>query len=188
MPKLVGAHQLENAGAALACIHVIDSFPIHAEFCAAGLTRVRWAARLQPLTGHPLTTLIPANWDLWLDGGHNDSAGQVLAHQAHQWHTQDAYPLHLVMGMKRDKEAGPFLQPLLPYLASLRIVPIPGIEAESYTAAEIRSALGEVGAGLDIQSHESIKDALRPYQKIENPARVLIAGSLYLAGAVLQDR
>lgn len=188
MPKLVGTHQLENAGAALACTHVIDSLPINAESRAAGLTRVRWAARLQQLTDHPLATLIPPDWDLWLDGGHNDSAGQVLAHQARQWHAQDACPLHLVMGMKRDKEAGLFLQPLSPYLTSLCIVPIPGMEAESYTAADIRQALADTGADLNIRAYETIKDALLSCQKIEKPARVLIAGSLYLAGSVLQNR
>ncbi len=187
MPKLVGAHQLENAGAALACTHVIDSFSIHAESRAAGLTRARWAGRLQQLTNHPLTALIPADWDLWLDGGHNDSAGQALAQQARQWHTQDACPLHLIMGMKRDKEAGLFLQPLLPNLTSLCIVPIPGMETESYTAEDIKQALADTGTDLDIQAHESIESALGTHLKAAKPARVLIAGSLYLAGAVLKN-
>lgn len=188
VPSLVGAHQIENAGAALACTHVIDSFPIQAESRLAGLTRVRWIARLQRLSDHPLQALLPAGWDLWLDGGHNDSAGQVLAHQAQVWHARDARPLHMIMGMKHDKEAGLFLDPLLPHLASLTVVPIPGMNAGSYSAQEVAAAIKEQRPGLSIRAAESVEEVIRQWR--QGPpisARVLIAGSLYLAGAVLEQ-
>ena len=185
VPQLVGVHQLENAGAALACTYVTDSLPIHNESRAAGLKRVSWPGRLQRLHGHPLNHLIPAHWDLWLDGGHNDSAGQVLGTQARHWHATDPQPLHLVMGMKQEKDAGLFLSPLLPALTSLTIIPIPGMAQESHNAETIKAALKAVAPSFKTDTADTLPQALTRFQKNPAAGRILIAGSLYLAGAVL---
>lgn len=193
VPSLVGAHQLENAGAALACTHVIDSFPIHDESRAEGLTRVSWPGRLQHLEGHPLQGLIPANAQLWLDGGHNDSAGQILAAQARAWHTTDPAPLHVVMAMKRDKEADQFIGPLLSHLESLTIIPLPGMADQSHDPIELSQKIREMAPQLRATVAESIQDALKQIvirrlsrSDLAGPdARILLTGSLFLAGSVL---
>lgn len=190
VPHLVGAHQLENAGAALACTHVIDSFPIHDESRATGLTRARWAARLQCLDDHPLRTLIPADWELWLDGGHNDSAGEVLARQAQTWHAHDPRPLHLVMGMKQDKQADQFLAHLLPHLGSLSLLPIPGLEAQSHDPLTLHHLAHARRPDLAITCPASLNEALlRLGQDApHHPGRILIAGSLFMAAHVLGQK
>ena len=188
VPQLVGAHQIENAGAALACTYVTDSLPIHDESRAAGLKRVNWPGRLQHLQSHPLNTLIPANYDLWLDGGHNDSAGQILARQAQHWHTTDPQPLHLIMGMKQEKEAGLFLTPLLPHLASLTLIPLPGFEEQSHDPKTLKKEIQEKNPHLTIQTADTIPKALTQIPHGHATARILLTGSLFLVGAVLNTR
>jgi len=189
VPSLVGAHQLENAGAALACIHVIDSLSIHDKSLSQGLTRATWAGRLQRLINHPLQAFIPENADIWLDGGHNDSAGQVLARQAQEWHDTDARPLHVVMAIKSDKEADQFAAPLLPHLESLTIIPLPGMAEQSHDPAKLSQAIREKSPHLRVTTASDLEDALTglaiqiPVNGI--PIRVLLTGSLFLAGAVL---
>lgn len=187
MPKLVGAHQLENAGAALACTHVIDSLSIHEESRKAGLTRVKWPARLQRLDGHPLREMIPPSWEIWLDGGHNDSAGQALAQQAQWWHTHDPRPLHVIIGIKSDKEADLFLTPLAQHADSLTIVPIPGMEGGSHDQTSLQVLKINIPENREIAAAPSVAAALKQVQQLApvGAARVLIAGSLYLAGAIL---
>ncbi len=191
-PVLVGAHQWENAGAALACsfalsdtAHVTDSFSIHQGSRQKGLTQARWPGRLQRLNPHPLCTLIPANAELWLDGGHNDSAAQVLAQQALSWHATDAKPLHVVMAMKRDKQADQFINPLLPHLASLTIIPLPGMGEQSHDPHELRQIAQTMNQTLVVKTAPALEDALRQIPADNTPSRILLTGSLFLAGAVL---
>lgn len=200
-PALVGAHQWQNAGAALACSfalarpplgqgHVIDkaadSFSILPESRARGLTQVSWPGRLQRLRQHPLCALIPANAELWLDGGHNDSAGQVLAQQTRSWHAADARPLHVVMAMKRDKQADQFIAPLLPHLASLTIIPLPGMNDQSHAPHDLSAQAHKMNPALAVNTAANLEDALRQIPATATqPARILLTGSLFLAGAVL---
>lgn len=193
-PALHGAHQLENAGAALACVlaladtpHVTDSFSIHEESRIRGLMQAVWPARLQRLSPHRYCTLIPANAELWLDGGHNDSAGQVLAQQALSWHAMDAKPLHMVMAMKQDKQADQFIAPLLPHLESLTVIPLPGMAAQSHDPALLCQMAREMKPGLTVNTAPGIVEALRQTPLGGQPARILMTGSLFLAGAVLEE-
>ncbi|MFN3826485.1 MAG: bifunctional folylpolyglutamate synthase/dihydrofolate synthase [Micavibrio sp.] len=185
MPQLVGAHQLENAGAALACTHVIDSLPIHEDSRITGLHRVSWPARLQRLEGHPLQALIPPTTELWLDGGHNDSAGQVLARQAQWWHDHDPRPLHMVMAMKRDKNPDQFAGPLLPHLQSLTIIPLPGFESDSHDPVDLSQILQRLAPALPIRTAASLNEALTQIPQECPVSRILLTGSLFLAGYVL---
>ncbi|WP_404322612.1 bifunctional folylpolyglutamate synthase/dihydrofolate synthase [Azospirillum doebereinerae] len=190
MPGLAGAHQIGNAGLALACL---DHLPLAVDEAAVrrGLASVEWPARLQRLTRGPLADGLPPDWELWLDGGHNDSAGEVLARQAVDWSAADAdkdggRPLLLIYGMLASKDPYEFLAPLAPFAHALRSVAIPGEEA-SLTAEESAEA-GRTCGIQDSAATPSVAAALAGLTQVRTgPARVLICGSLYLAGSVLAE-
>lgn len=185
-PGLTGAHQIVNAGVALACL---DHLPLAVDDAAVarGLAAAEWPARLQRLTRGPLLRALPPGWELWLDGGHNDSAGEVLAAQAAAWARQGpALPLDLVFGMLASKEPREFLAPLTPFVRRVRTVAIPGEEA-SLSAADAAAAARACG----IADAEPAADADAALGALTagagGPARALICGSLYLAGSVLAE-
>ena len=128
---------------ALACLDHLAGAAISDEAIAKGLAEVRWPGRLQRLTRGPLGPLPPAG-ELWLDGGHNDSAGEVLGAQAARWRGTDGLPLKLIFGMLATKEPKDFLRPLSGFASSLRAVAIPGEEA-SLTPDDAASAARAVG-------------------------------------------
>ncbi|MCW2238181.1 bifunctional folylpolyglutamate synthase/dihydrofolate synthase [Azospirillum canadense] len=186
-PGLAGAHQIVNAGVALACL---DHLPVKVDDAAVrrGLAAVEWPARLQRLTRGPLAERLPAGWELWLDGGHNDSAGEALAVQAAAWAQEDPKrPLLLVYGMLASKEPREFLEPLAPFVTAARTVAIPGEEA-SLSAADTAAATRDCGIA-DSASAPDVAAALADLleRAPAGPARVLICGSLYLAGSVLAE-
>jgi len=185
-PGLAGAHQIVNAGVALACL---DHLPLTVddEAVRRGLAAVEWPARLQRLTRGPLADSLPEGWELWLDGGHNDSAGEVLAVQAASWARQEpSLPLLLVYGMLASKEPQEFLGPLAPFVTAARTVSIPGEEA-SLSAEDTAGATRACGIA-DSAAAEGVAEALADLmERVAEPARVLICGSLYLAGTVLAE-
>lgn len=183
LPNLPGAFQIENAGLALACAEKLDGFGLDAAAKTHGMTHANWPARVQRLKGGKLSALIPDNWELWLDGGHNASAGEALAAIAQGWNDR---PLHLVYGMLNTKAARDFVRPLAPLAQSLTAIAIPGVEA-SLSAEE---AVAEArAAGAQAETAESLEAALRKiaqaHGRTMQAARVMICGSLYLAGHVL---
>lgn len=190
MPGLAGAHQITNAGLAIACL---DHLPLAVDDGAVrrGLASVEWPARLQRLTRGPLAESLPPGWELWLDGGHNDSAGEVLARQAVDWSrglsdSTPALPLLLIYGMLSSKDPFEFLGPLAPFTHSLRAVAIPGEEA-SFTAEESCETANLCGI-RDHAAADGVDAALADLVAgRRTPARVLICGSLYLAGSVLAE-
>jgi len=129
-PALAGAHQIHNSGLAAACA-VLLGLPDQA--ILAGITRTEWPARLQRLTQGPLVAMLPAGWELWLDGGHNPAAGEILADWAK---TQADLPLRAVVGMLNTKDSQGFLAPLAGQVQDLRTVAIPG-EPNSLSAEEV---------------------------------------------------
>ncbi|CAO3416382.1 bifunctional folylpolyglutamate synthase/dihydrofolate synthase [Azospirillum endophyticum] len=190
MPGLAGAHQITNAGVAIACL---DHLPLAVddEAVRRGLAAVEWPARLQRLTRGPLAESLPPGWELWLDGGHNDSAGEVLARQAVDWSRgqsdgNPALPLLLIYGMLSSKDPFEFLGPLAPFTHALRAVAIPGEEA-SFTAEESCETAKLCGI-RDHGAADGVDAALADLVAgRRTPARVLICGSLYLAGTVLAE-
>lgn len=181
-PGLLGAHQFINAGVAVASLDGLP-FTVSDEAVAKGLSGVEWPGRLQRLTRGPLVERLPAGWELWLDGGHNDSAGEVLATQAAVWGDR---PLLAVFGMLTTKRPDEFLAPLSAHVARLRGVHIPGEEA-SLSAEAAAEAARRVGIG-DSAAAGSVAAALDALIEAEaGPVRVLICGSLYLAGSVLAE-
>ena len=181
LPSLLGAHQIANSGTAIACLEQIPGFRLSRETIADGLRHIEWPARLQRLTRGPLVEMMPRDWELWLDGGHNPGAGEVLAEAVSNW---AARPLYLVVGMLNTKNTAGFLGPLAPHARALWAVTIPG-EENPLPAAAIAAAANSVG----LPGHEStsVTAALNVITANPTPARILICGSLHLAGAVLAE-
>ena len=185
-PALLGEHQYDNAGLAIAALVRVQDLGcrIQRDDIARGLRSVEWPARLQRINNGVLVDLLPKDCELWLDGGHNDSAGEVLARQAEAWQ-RDGKPLHLICGMLATKKPAEFLSPLQPYIQSLHTIPIPD-EIGSLTAADLASASREAGI-KNIQIADGVEQALQNIiASSPEPQRILICGSLYLAGYVLQ--
>jgi len=177
LPNLPGAHQIENAGAALAALRLLRQPETAFE---AAVTRAHWPARMQRLTTGPLVAAAPGV-ELWLDGGHNAAAGQALGrHLA----GLPARPTYLICGMLNTKDVTGYLAPLATRAASLTAVTIPG-EANTLPAEATAQAARQVGLSAD--TAESVMDALTRITRAAPEARVLICGSLYLAGTVLRE-
>lgn len=193
-PGLAGPHQIANAGAALAALSVIRrDFPVAPEFLRMGLAGVEWPGRLQRITSGILAGLLLPGWELWIDGGHNDSAGEALAAQARLWAGTDVRPLHLIVGMMGSKHPREFLSPILPFVDSLSAVPIPG-EAGCQAPATILAAASDfiknknnmITKCLRCGEFSDVGHALQAMSKSGGPpGRILVTGSLYLVGAVL---
>jgi len=182
---LTGEHQTANAGLALAALERLRGFTVDHAALAAGLRNVRWPGRLQRLTQGPLIDPLPADSELWLDGGHNEAAAEAIASQAVRWVEEDGKPLHLIFGMLNSRIPADFLAPLAAHAASLRAVTIPGeknaVPAESLAAAAADS-------GIRATSVPGIEQAVRDIVvEATGPTRILICGSLYLAGTVLAE-
>jgi dihydrofolate synthase/folylpolyglutamate synthase len=178
-PGLLGRHQYDNAGTALACLDRAG-FVLGPGTLAEGVRQVRWPARLEHLTEGALVDRLPAGWELWLDGGHNQAGGAALGVAAKEW--QDR-PLRLVFGMLEGHDAVAFLKPLAPSVAGIVTVAVPG-EASTRSAEDAAAAARAVG-----MKAETAPDIAAALSKAVSgaPGRVLICGSLYLAGHVLAE-
>jgi len=186
-PALLGQHQWRNAGLAIATLDALP-FSIPDTALRQAMHRVEWPGRLQPLREGALSALLPTGWELWLDGGHNDSAGEVLAAQAAAWRQQDGVtprPLHLVFGMLSTKAAAEFLGPLTPCMYGLRTVDITD-EPLAHPADKL-AKLAQAAGIVQAASAPSVPAALKALAAQGTPpGRILICGSLYLAGQVLK--
>ena len=177
LPNLPGAHQIQNAGAALAALRHLGQSDVTYE---AAVTRAFWPARMQRLRQGPLVDLAP-EIELWLDGGHNPAAGEAIgAHLA----TLPRRPTHLICGMLNTKDIGGYLRPMAPHVASLHAVSIPDTVA---TLPAEETAQAATAAGIAATISGSVAEALSDIAAHDPRARVLICGSLYLAGGVLRD-
>lgn len=175
-PSLPGAFQWDNAGIAIAALRA-SRVTVSDEAIAAGVTRAEWPARMQRLHGS-LARWLPPGWELWLDGGHNPGAGLVLGEFLAGWADR---PLHLIVGMKQAKDSAEFLRPLLPHAATVWAVAEPDQHLAMPVEAIIAASGGVARPGL------LVAEALRAVAGQAGPARVLICGSLYLAGEVLKQ-
>ncbi len=181
LPTLVGEHQKGNAGTALAAFERFRSGHLDDLSAARGLTAAEWPARLQRLADGPLTAILSDDSELWLDGGHNPAAGAMLANHARANWTDR--PLHLIGGMMNSKDTLDFLRPLDAVAASFQAVVIPG-EKNSLSATNLADAA--LRAGLQARTAANVSAALAQIRALgEGPVRILICGSLYLAGTVL---
>jgi len=185
-PVLPGRHQFGNAAAAVATTRWLKDFAISDRHIAAGLANAVWPARMQRLVRGPLVDLLPAGWELWLDGGHNEDAGQVIAGMIEEWRQASRKPVSLIFGMLTSKDPLAFLRHLAPVAEDLSAVGIPGDHASLAVADAVGFARR---AGLPAEGYESTGAALSAIiaRHGPGPRRVLICGSLYLAGTVLAE-
>ncbi|MGR3484874.1 MAG: bifunctional folylpolyglutamate synthase/dihydrofolate synthase [Paracoccaceae bacterium] len=175
-PALPGAHQIDNAGTAIACLRELGASEAQ---CEAAVSRADWPARMQRLRDHPLAALAPGA-ELWLDGGHNPAAGRAVASTLS---TMPARPTWAVCGMLNTKDVSGFMAPLAPHLSGLMAVAVPDTQA-TLSAAETAAAAR--GAGIAAEEAPDVTAAIRAIAGRFPGARILICGSLYLAGDVLR--
>ncbi len=176
-PNLPGAHQIDNAGAALAALRYLG---MGDEAFEGAMTSAYWPARMQKLASGPVVDAAPQA-EIWLDGGHNAAAGQALgAHLA----GLPQRPTHAICGMLNTKDVLGYLTPLAPHIESLTAVSIPG-EANTVPAEVTATAARDAGMQADVAA-----STLAAAQQIADRAphaRILICGSLYLAGHILRE-
>jgi dihydrofolate synthase/folylpolyglutamate synthase len=177
-PSLPGRHQVLNAALALEALKRMP-FAIPAA-ARAGIGRAEWPARLQRLGKGPLVALVPPSTAVFLDGGHNESAGHALA----DWIATGPKPVDVVVGMRANKALAAFLAPLGRKVRRLRAVPIAG---DSLSTPTERIAEAAREAGIADAGVASSVDAAVAALAADPPARLLICGSLYLAGNVLAE-
>lgn len=180
-PRLAGVHQFENAGTALMAVKTAG-FAMTPAAVERGLQTVSWPGRLQRLTGDILATL-PTGAEVWLDGGHNPGGGEVLAEAVSTMQARQPKPLVMIAGMISTKDPRGFLDHFRPLAPRVLTVPF------AYPAALSAPALADAAraSGLEATASDSLEAALAAVRAEPGrlPPRVLITGSLYLAGEVL---
>ncbi|MEQ3669611.1 folylpolyglutamate synthase/dihydrofolate synthase family protein [Pseudophaeobacter sp.] len=177
MPALLGAHQVQNAGAALAALRHLGA---EEAACEAAMTQARWPARMQRLTSGPLVAAA-GQAELWLDGGHNAAAGLALEQVLTGLPKR---PTHLICGMLNTKDVSGYLAPLARQAQSLTAISIPD-EVNTLPAEATQSAAQSVG--LQATTAANAAEALQAILQKAPGCRVLICGSLYLAGHILRE-
>ena len=188
LPALAGRHQITNAGTAVAAAVTLQrqlpNLGLDEAVIARGLRTVEWPARMQRLTSGPLPDVLGPQSELWLDGGHNPAAGEMLADTLAGFEEKSPKPVYLVVGMMGQKDALGFLAPFRGLVRGIYTVPIPG----AYETPHSQENLAEIAqsAGLQAVDCESVVSALETIAALpQSPKRVLVCGSLYLAGHVL---
>jgi dihydrofolate synthase / folylpolyglutamate synthase len=177
LPNLPGPHQIQNAGAAIAALRLLGR---DEAACEAAVTRAYWPARMQRLRHGPLVNAAP-RVELWLDGGHNPAGGEAIAATLARMPRRETY---LICGMLNTKDVTGYMAPLAPQVTRLHAVSIPG-EKNTLPAEVTRDAAR--AAGIDAVTSPSVAEALSDIAMCAPEARVLICGSLYLAGTVLRE-
>lgn len=177
LPNLPGPHQIQNAGAALMALRHLG---MSEASCEAAVTRAFWPARMQRLKTGPLVASAPGV-ELWLDGGHNPAGGEAVAATLARMPRRET---HLICGMLNTKDVRGYMEPLAPHARRLHAISIPG-EKNTLPAETTRDAA--LAAGMESVTADSVQAALSAIASEAPHARVLICGSLYLAGAVLRE-
>jgi dihydrofolate synthase/folylpolyglutamate synthase len=182
-PGLPGEHQYTNAALALIAARALNDSRLTQKALAHGIAEAQWPARLQRLgDGRLSRPLARRGFEVWLDGGHNPHAGRALARTLAQWRkTTPRVPVYLICGMVQGKDPRGFLAPLARHTAAVWTVPVPE-EHAGIPAAELAGIARALG--LPATARDSITEALEAVAR-RRPGRLIIAGSLYLAGAVL---
>jgi dihydrofolate synthase / folylpolyglutamate synthase len=183
-PKLFGRHQFDNAGLAIATLRAQASFRIDAAAFEAGIVNAEWPARMQRLASGALLALAPQGCEIWLDGGHNADGGRVAAAALGDLEERVSRPLVVIAGMMANKDADAFLANFAGLTRHIIAVQIPDHEG-AMPADTLADAARHLG--MRVETSSSVEVALRALTRLayEVPPRILITGSLYLAGHVL---
>jgi dihydrofolate synthase/folylpolyglutamate synthase len=185
LPRLKGAFQIDNAGNAIAALRCLKDARIQDRHIAEGLKRAKWPARMQRLGPGALTDRLAPQSELWLDGGHNAAAGHAVAQAMAQLEERAPKPLVLILGMLRSKDAAAYVRHFKGLAQKVVTLAIPG-EPNAYGAEEL--AMIVRGEDLSAEPARSLAEAICGAAGNSAPQRVLIAGSLYLAGHVLAQQ
>ena len=183
-PRLFGRHQFDNAGLAIATLRAASAFRIEPAAFEAGIINAEWPARMQRLASGSLIDFGPTGCEVWLDGGHNADGGRVVAAALGDLEERVSRPLVVIAGMMGNKDAGAFLANFAGLTRHIIAVPIPGAD-NAMPPDRVAGAARALGMRVEIAT--GIEPALRALAKLayEVPPRILITGSLYLAGHVL---
>jgi dihydrofolate synthase / folylpolyglutamate synthase len=183
-PRLFGRHQFDNAGLAIATLRGQGTFKIDAAAFEAGIVNAEWPARMQRLAAGALVAQAPPGCEIWLDGGHNAEGGRVVAAALGDLEERVSRPLVVIAGMMDNKDAGAFLANFAGLTRHIIAVQIPDREGAMSpdTLADAARHLG-----MRVETSPGVETALRALARLayEVPPRILITGSLYLAGHVL---
>jgi dihydrofolate synthase/folylpolyglutamate synthase len=187
LPRLPGRHQYGNAAAAIRAVKAAG-VAVSDQALEAGLSRVEWPGRLQRLTDGLLARLAPRGSEIWIDGGHNPGAGQVIAETMANYEERDPRPLFLITGMINTKDPVGYFDPFRGLAERVFTVPIRGSDAG---LDPVSLADDAARAGIEAEPLSSVAEALATIGHITEedsvPPRILIGGSLYLVGDVLAD-
>jgi dihydrofolate synthase / folylpolyglutamate synthase len=183
-PKLFGRHQFDNAGLAIATLRAIETLKIPSAAFEAGIVNAEWPARMQRLSSGALLAQAPRGCEIWLDGGHNAEGGRVVAAALGDLEERVSRPLVVIAGMMANKDAGAFLANFAGLTRHIIAVEIPH---QDNTMPPDRLADATRALGMRVEIAEGVEAALRVLTHLayEVPPRILITGSLYLAGHVL---
>jgi len=183
-PRLFGRHQFDNAGLAIATLRAIDAFKIDTAAFEAGIINAEWPARMQRLTTGALVDQAPKASEIWLDGGHNADGGRVTAAALGDLEERVSRPLVVIAGMMANKDAGAFLANFAGLTRHIIAVQIPERD-NAMPPDTLADAARQLG--MRVETAASVEAALRALTRLayEVPPRILITGSLYLAGHVL---
>ncbi|WP_244978486.1 bifunctional folylpolyglutamate synthase/dihydrofolate synthase [Bradyrhizobium pachyrhizi] len=183
-PKLFGRHQFDNAGLAIATLRAIDAFKLNIAAFEAGIVNAEWPARMQRLVSGALVGQGPQGSEVWLDGGHNAEGGRVAAAALGDLEERVSRPLVVIAGMMANKDANAFLANFAGLTRHIIAVPVPG---RDNGMAPDRLADAARALGMRVEIADGVAAALRRLAALayEVPPRILITGSLYLAGPVL---
>ena len=176
-PALMGAHQFQNAGTAITALRHLG---FGETACEAAATKVTWPARMQKLTSGPLLDMAP-DAEFWLDGGHNAACAQTLAETLQRL---PARPTHLICGLMNTKDVAGYMAPIADHVEGLHAVSIPG-EVNTLPAED--TARAATTAGIKATTAKDARAATAAIIDNDPSARILICGSLYLAGDVLKS-
>jgi dihydrofolate synthase/folylpolyglutamate synthase len=185
-PRLFGRHQFDNAGLAIATLRAIGVFKIEPSAFEQGIAHAEWPARMQRLTSGALVNVAPPDSEIWLDGGHNPDGGRVVAAALGDLEERVSRPLVVIAGMMGNKDASGFLANFAGLTRHIIAVKIPD-QDNAMPPDILADAARHLGMRIDTAS--SVKSALEALSKLsyELPPRILITGSLYLAGHVLAE-
>ncbi|SOC84072.1 dihydrofolate synthase / folylpolyglutamate synthase [Ensifer adhaerens] len=187
LPRLPGRHQYGNAAAAIRGVKAAG-FDLDEATIAKALKSVEWPARMQRLPEGRLSGFAPAGAEIWLDGGHNPGAGVVIAEALAELEEKQPRPLFMIAGMINTKDATGFFRAFTDLVETVFTVPVDQSEA---SVDPVALATDAQNAGLAARPRSSVEEALREIAGIteagEEPPRIFIGGSLYLAGSVLRD-
>ncbi|WP_425304898.1 bifunctional folylpolyglutamate synthase/dihydrofolate synthase [Bradyrhizobium erythrophlei] len=183
-PKLFGRHQFDNAGLAIATLRAIDTFKLNIAAYEAGIVNAEWPARMQRLVSGSLVCQGPQGSEVWLDGGHNAEGGRVAAAALGDLEERVSRPLVVITGMMANKDADAFLANFAGLTRHIIAVPVPGRD-NGMAPDKLADAARALGMRVEIAS--GVDAALQRLATLayEVPPRILITGSLYLAGPVL---